>query len=1315
MGRQSTDIIARLQLNGAQFSSETQRVFGQMQNGARAAAADLKSEFTNAYQQIERMAQTAVTAPRTKSGSLDINAAGARLAAQAAEAEAIALREVANAAERLAKQKGALTEANSAQVMGMRAAADAAEAHARAMVQQANFADLLQAELGQTASATELIVAKNLLLERSTRGGGMAAMQAGQQFQDFAIQVQSGQNPIVAASQQLSQLGAVLYASEGAAGKFGRFLAGGWGTMLFIGVAALSTFISAISKSGNEVANETKELEKNAQKTRLMEAAKAAYARTVWGHIEALKKETAALEAQNRTIEQNIQLQRDRLYAQLNSARGDRPNIALNQLQAQQQLETAKEALRIQKELMRDPGAAGDAARATLHLYQQEVERLQKRIESLNRARKENEEMIAAGERGMRQIDRQESDIRVQERIDPEAKAAGEKRRALQKLAEQYDANRISLEKYEAEKLKAEKRYQAQIEAIRATAKAERDAGSAREQRMKLLDPVTGGQVRSGFGARTPPKAGASSNHKGIDIAVPVGTGVRAGADGVVVSVGNMGKLGKAVIVDYGDKVIATYGHLSEILVAKGQTVSAGDTIARSGNTGNSTGPHLHYGVTKDGRPIDPRRATVREGAGDKAATDAARERAEQQKREADQRDRILAASQKQLDVEAESLRFIGMRVRGLDEEAAVEADIARKQREHYERMAELTAADRAEQSKVHPMLIAALAVLRSQADIYADLVEKAGDQTDLTEDQRKALDDANAAMLTQLDAARTLAKTAEERFQIEAAIARVQARLSTAQDKGNDRSKAEKRAIEEAEKDREKSDRDLHERRRDQIYSLASFYRDAMDGGTKGIVQRFRDEMKDAIAEIAARYTVALLTGQKTSLGSILSDMGATSGGGGGGLLGALGGLLGGKSKADKFAGGLMPGGEIFGATKASGVLGGLGGIGSAISSALPYAAIAMAVLPMITSLFTSPKWGSASLSLNGGVVSGAQGVGKGASQIKAATGNAGSVAEGINRLAEQLGATISSIPGVTIGSWDGKARVALTSTNAKLHSKNFGPDVLKDFGEGGEQEAIQYAIQYAFTNAALEGISQASKNIIKAGGDDVASAITKALLIEDVPKRLQAIIDPVGYAVDTFNKSWEKTIAALKEGGASAEQMAEAQKLYKLELEQTKASAQEASADLKAFLNGLNMGSSSPYSIRDQERMAYNAFKPFEEAILRGERVDQGKFTEAAQTWLDLQRQLFGSTGSFFEAMDKVQSLTNKAISDIDNAKPIRVETDPWVKATATSTQASAELLSQVSDQLSTISAQLAAMGGGSGGEFIGADGRLFDNRAA
>ena len=114
------------------------------------------------------------------------------------------------------------------------------------------------------------------------------------------------------------------------------------------------------------------------------------------------------------------------------------------------------------------------------------------------------------------------------------------------------------------------------------------------------------GWVTSNFGMREDPFTGARKMHAGIDIAAQPGTPVYAPADGTVIYSGHEAGYGNLVIVDHGYGVQTFYGHLSESFVKAGQKVKRGDKIAAIGNTGRSTGPHLHYEVRIDGIPQKP-------------------------------------------------------------------------------------------------------------------------------------------------------------------------------------------------------------------------------------------------------------------------------------------------------------------------------------------------------------------------------------------------------------------------------------------------------------------------------------------------------------------------------------------------------------------------------------------------------------------------------------------------------------------------------------------------------------------------------------
>ena len=117
--------------------------------------------------------------------------------------------------------------------------------------------------------------------------------------------------------------------------------------------------------------------------------------------------------------------------------------------------------------------------------------------------------------------------------------------------------------------------------------------------------PVSG-RVSSSFGRRKAPKKGASTYHKGMDFAVPTGTAIRATSGGVVTKAGWGSGYGYVVYIKHPDGKESRYGHWSKVLVKAGQSVKQGEKIALSGNTGISTGPHLHFEILVGGTQVNP-------------------------------------------------------------------------------------------------------------------------------------------------------------------------------------------------------------------------------------------------------------------------------------------------------------------------------------------------------------------------------------------------------------------------------------------------------------------------------------------------------------------------------------------------------------------------------------------------------------------------------------------------------------------------------------------------------------------------------------
>ena len=114
------------------------------------------------------------------------------------------------------------------------------------------------------------------------------------------------------------------------------------------------------------------------------------------------------------------------------------------------------------------------------------------------------------------------------------------------------------------------------------------------------------GKINSGFGYRKDPFRSSIGFHSGVDIDAKFGDPVVATADGVVEKTGWEGSYGKTVVIRHEDGFETIYGHLSRISVEEGQKVTVGEEIGKAGNTGRSTGTHLHYEVLKDGKRVNP-------------------------------------------------------------------------------------------------------------------------------------------------------------------------------------------------------------------------------------------------------------------------------------------------------------------------------------------------------------------------------------------------------------------------------------------------------------------------------------------------------------------------------------------------------------------------------------------------------------------------------------------------------------------------------------------------------------------------------------
>lgn len=175
----------------------------------------------------------------------------------------------------------------------------------------------------------------------------------------------------------------------------------------------------------------------------------------------------------------------------------------------------------------------------------------------------------------------------------------GTKRDLLQEIRETREGLEEALDELE----RASSAIEARIRAMQQTERGR--ARLARPWSGSFVQPAEG-PVTSGFGMRHHPILNRARMHYGVDIGAPYGAPIRAAAAGEVIVSEYQRGYGYVIVIDHGGGVSTLYGHCSALLAEVGRSVSQGEVIARVGSTGLSTGPHLHFEVRRNGRPVNP-------------------------------------------------------------------------------------------------------------------------------------------------------------------------------------------------------------------------------------------------------------------------------------------------------------------------------------------------------------------------------------------------------------------------------------------------------------------------------------------------------------------------------------------------------------------------------------------------------------------------------------------------------------------------------------------------------------------------------------
>jgi hypothetical protein len=1142
---------------------------------------------------------------------------------------------------------------------------------------------------GATEQLTEVLGAGAAATEgNSAATGANAAAQRGRTGATAGSSVATGANSAATAS-NTAATEANAVATTGLAAAKSRlvgFLAGPWGAALIGAVTVLGLFGSKIFDTDTELEKLTADLDENARKTTLNREAQEAHSHTMVGVIDRIREQTEALQEQNRTLEENSTLRAEQAGDLLNEALASRDwlrgaaesfggNRALNRAMVQAFADpiVARAEAGVNEAAIAgvrgEAEALGDAVAGINRQFDQEVRSAERAAVAIGQVTAATAREIAA--------------INVRRQVAIEA----ERERQRIAEAENRDYSRVPFAEVRARIIANEAPLRVGgYNALAYNTSPTQNAAGVHAP--GLLTSMTMGQLYDFQ----------------LNVMRPLTRGRRGPRD-----VGSTGA--GAYMFESGtlrENAALTFGEdwRSQLFSVANQDRVAETLYNRV--RGNRTQLRNTWAAFQPGH-------TGRD-ADDAAAAAAAAAQANALAREEQARARILAQAHASTVQAVEQARLGDMRARGLDSEAALEEQLNAKRAEAAERIAGLreAAAERgagaqeqdaivAAQQQITPGLQEQLDLLDRQSAIFNQLLFANRDREHLTTEQVQAEEEAAAALQQTRERAQGLAVTVADTLALQERQLRVQDRQNAVVGRAGElrqkQNQAARMALEEQEQELEQMKEDMRQREEGQYRELAALWGDLMRGNVDSIWDRFKEAGIDAIAEIAAQWTLAMMTGQKFDLGGTMAGMGQS---GGFGPLGSLLGVFG------KGSGGAGSGEGLWGSLGAGG--GGEAGGGGA-GGVAPYAVAAIAVFSILKGLgvFSSTKRGSATLGYSGGELSTAATRGNSSSYIAASSSAMDSVGSSLERIAEMLGGDVTGAGSVSLGQRDGKWRGDPSGQGITKTKKG-----AIDFGED-QEAAIRWAISEALRDGVISGISDAAKRLLQSG-KDLEKAIAKALMIEEIPKLLKARLDPVGAALDALNEKWDKTVAALKEGGATAEQTAEAQQLYKLELEDTIAKTAAASASLKEFLDSLKMGSDSPYSLRQQEETARAALQPFLDKIAAGESIDQDQYQQTAQTYLDIERQLYGSTDQFFAAMDLIMAATNKAIERIDSAVPIRTAVDPFVEATAANTGTMTEQLEGLQSTLSQI---LGAVSGGAvptaANDFIGGGAGFINMSAA
>lgn len=1260
----TADIVARLSLQAGQFTSEIGRRFAEMDERARRTAGSVQNSFLNSFAEVQKLAQTALVAPRNAGGSLDLSGQIASLRAAKTEAEqlAIAQTELTAAFDRAAAEGGKGAAQLRLRADSAMAAAKAADANVVALDREIIALEQVQGELNKTTSATNQHAAATARAAVSAGQQRLGFQQLGFQLNDIAQGFSSGIPPMQIFAQQSSQVVQSIQLLTNRTTGFLGFMAGPWGAVLTAATVVLVPFVAKMLDGGDAAKQFAEELDKVKAGSSGVADAQSALGQVFDLVTGKVSNANAAFSAQNQLLLLNIRLTQLKLQAEGAAESANATKVL------------AQAGTRSIGGLLSDPGSLfGGFGRGIAGLTPEGRAANQAAIDL--RIRSAQREFIA-GYLKSGQITADQ---------------------ALQQIGKISDSGL---------KLSNSDFIQGVIDQVSGPLKKKVAEAIGRSLADGSLDPSLRNPptTKRGGGSRAP-GGGASADAEDANKRVED-------------QIARIAEQWDTVprLIDKSKDATRQLDAIEERYLGKTDEVSKG-ILASVAHTREL----IEVGKR---RPFDDYVKSQRESLALDQLILAGRDA------DAELLQRILQLKQAQGKVDgpqieqARALVAAHERIRDLLEDQQRIVNISTGSVHALQQSFDqfLTDLDTRPGKALNTLIGGAV---NSFKQLQRDLLSNAifgGIDRDIAKYVREVTGQQTPKEI--IDEQATGAGTALKDFAD--TVESITFRLGGGLDALNGVSKGggipPSSVIQAILNANAANDNDNDA-------DIVVTGRRKLDQNTLKMVDatqvwtRVSEKLTANLANLGVTIPQDIAKALPGALqgASIFSSIGSGFGGNGGNIGGGVGALLG--SVAPNLVKSLgpfaaiyqigqsiaQPIGKLLGFDKTNVGVGGLVG----------------GLLGKIFGIGPSIKYGGAGLSIGAnGVLSGTAGFGRGGSAIGGSTDSASGIAGQLNSILDQLGATVSTLAPITVGMWNGNYRVARANTTEALNGNSSvaKAGLVENFGSD-QAAAIAYAVQYELSHAIISGISAASQRLLANG--DAQAQLAKVMLVEAIPKDLKAMLDPVGAAIDNLNRGWAKTVAALDEGGATAEQYAQAQQLYKMQLDQVKASTASASATLKDFRDSLNFGSASPYSFRDQEASARAALQPFLDKINAGGNIDQSKYQDAAKAFLDIERQLYGSTQAYFDALDSIQAATSKAISTIDNAVPITPGVpDPFTKATADAAAKTAqgvqtgnEIADTQTDLLTRMTAaleQLAANGGTLDNGFIG-DTRLFGGKLA